>query len=108
MARKYEAPFLTVIMNNGGWKSPMLSALAVHKSGFSNKAATPDDLHITFDPSCDHAQVAVAAGAGYGVTVKKASEINAALKKGLDTVKAGRAAVVDIWLPKFLVGDRVG
>ncbi|CAH0033312.1 unnamed protein product [Clonostachys rhizophaga] len=108
MARKYKTPFLTIILNNRGWKSPMLSALAVHKSGYSSKAATADALHVTFDPPVDHAQVAVAAGAGYGTTVKKSSELDEALKRGLETVKAGRAAVIDIWLPKFQVGDLVG
>ncbi|KAJ3544097.1 hypothetical protein NM208_g3237 [Fusarium decemcellulare] len=108
MARKYDAPFLTIILNNRGWKSPMLSALAVHKAGYSSRTSSADALHITFDPPVDHAQVAVAAGAGYGVTVKKASELDGALKKGLETVKAGRAAVIDVWLPKFQVGDRVG
>ncbi|KAF4460529.1 hypothetical protein FALBO_12685, partial [Fusarium albosuccineum] len=108
MARKYDAPFLTIILNNRGWKSPMLSALAVHKAGYSSKTSSADALHITFDPPVDHAQVAVAAGAGYGVTVKKASELDSALKRGLETVKAGRAAVIDVWLPKFQVGDRVG
>lgn len=107
MARKYEAPFLTIILNNRGWKSPMLSAMAVHKDGYSSKV-TSDQLNVTFDPPVDHAQVAVAAGAGFGVTVKKSSEIDAALKKALETVKGGSAAVVDIWLPKFEVGDRVG
>ncbi|KIW10081.1 hypothetical protein PV08_11041 [Exophiala spinifera] len=107
MARKYDAPFLTVILNNCGWKSPMLSAMACHKEGYTSKSSS-DDLHVTFDPPCDHANVAVAAGAGYGVTVKKASEIDAALERGLETVRKGRAAVIDIWLPKLQVGDRVG
>lgn len=107
MARKYDAPFLTIILNNRGWKSPMLSALAVHRTGHSSRV-TSDELNVTFDPPCDHAQVAVAAGAGFGVTVKKASEIDAALKMALETVRGGRAAVIDIWLPKFEVGDRVG
>ncbi|CAK7229859.1 hypothetical protein SBRCBS47491_007390 [Sporothrix bragantina] len=108
MARRYNAPFLTVILNNRGWKSPMLSALACHRQGHASQADTPDDLHVTFDPSCDHAQVAVAAGAGFGCTVKSVDEIDAALQKGLETVAAGRAAVIDVWLPKFAVGDRVG
>jgi len=107
MARKYEAPFLTVILNNRGWKSPMLSAMDVHKSGYSSKAKS-DDLHVTFDPPCDHAAVAIAAGAGFGATVKRASEIDDALRKGLECVRNGRAAVIDIWLPKFNPGDPVG
>ncbi|RAO67730.1 uncharacterized protein BHQ10_003742 [Talaromyces amestolkiae] len=107
MARKYNAPFLTVILNNRGWKSPMLSAITVHKNGHSSKV-TADQLNVTFDPSCDHSQVAVSAGAGFGVCVEKASEIEGALKKALEVVRGGRAAVVDIRLPKFEVGDRVG
>lgn len=107
MARKYDAPFLTVVLNNRGWKSPMLSAVAVHKDGHSVKA-TAEDLGVNFDPVVDYAGVAVAAGAGYGVTVKKVSEIDAALEKAFETVRQGRAAVVDVWLPKFEVGDRVG
>jgi acetolactate synthase-1/2/3 large subunit len=107
ISRKYNAPFLTVILNNRGWKSPMLSAIAVHKDGFSSQM-TSDDLHVTFDPPPDYAQVAVAAGAGYGKTVKLAKDIDQALKEGLETVRGGRSAVIDIWLPKFTVGDRVG
>ncbi|KAH8655288.1 thiamine pyrophosphate enzyme [Xylariales sp. PMI_506] len=109
MARRYDAPFLTVILNNRGWKSPMLSALALHgQEGHVGRAASADDLHVTFDPPVDHSAVAVAAGAGFGVAVRRASELDAALARGLETVRGGRAAVIDVWLPKFQVGDRVG
>ncbi|KIX09360.1 uncharacterized protein Z518_00439 [Rhinocladiella mackenziei CBS 650.93] len=107
MARRYDAPFLTLILNNKGWKSPMLSAIAVHKNGYSSKVQS-DDLHVTFDPPSDYAQIAVAAGAGYGATVKSTSELDDVLEKGLKTVREGRAAVIDVWLPKFRVGDPVG
>jgi acetolactate synthase I/II/III large subunit len=107
MSRRYEAPFLTVILNNRGWKSPMLSAMAVHKDGWSSQMST-DDLFVTFDPPPNHAGVAVAAGAGWGATVMQASEVDEAIKKGLETVKNGRSAVLDIYLPKIVTGDRVG
>jgi acetolactate synthase-1/2/3 large subunit len=107
MARRYEAPFLTIILNNRGWKSPMLSTMAVHKDGYSSKAQS-DDLHVTFDPPCDYAQIAVASGARYGSTVKSASELDGALELALKTVRGGGAAVLDVWLPKFNVGDPVG
>ena len=107
MARKYEAPFLTVILNNRGWKSPMLSAIACHRDGYASQVSS-DDLHITFDPPPDHALIAVAAGAGFGATVKKVSEIDQAIRKSLETVNDGRAAVLDVWLPKFKTGDLVG
>lgn len=80
----------------------------MHKTGHSSRMASADDLSVTFAPPVDHAQVAVAAGAGFGATVKKASEVEAAINKGLETVKAGRAAVIDVWVPKFQVGDVVG
>jgi len=109
MSRRYDIPFLTVILNNRGWKSPMLSAMAVHKDGYTSQMNSSDDLHVTFDPPPDHAGVAVAAGAGFGVIVKKASELETAIRKALQVVRQeGRSAVVDVWLPKFNVGDRVG
>lgn len=107
MARRYDAPFLTVILNNGGWKSPMLSAMAVDREGFVSKM-TPGSMGVGFEPEVDYSAVAVAAGAGYGGRVEKASEVEAALKRGLETVRAGRAAVVDVRLKRFEVGDRVG
>jgi acetolactate synthase-1/2/3 large subunit len=107
MSRRYNAPFLTVILNNRGWKSPMLSAMAIHKNGWSSQMST-DDLFVTFDPPPNHAGVAVAAGAGWGATVQKASEVDDAIRKGLQTVKDGRSAVLDIYLPKIVTGDRVG
>jgi len=107
MSRRYDAPFLTVILNNRGWKSPMLSTMACHKEGWSSQLST-DDLHVTFDPPPDHAGVAVAAGAGWGATVKKASDVDEAIKKGLETVRNGRSAVLDVYLPKIVTGDRVG
>ena len=107
MSKHYHAPFLTIIFNNRGWKSPMLSALACYGNGSVSKTE-PDDLNITFDPPPDHAQVAVAAGAGYGRTVKKASEIDDAINEAIKVVHGGRSAVLDVWLPKFNVNHKVG
>lgn len=106
MSRQYDAPFLTVILNNGGWKSPMATTLLVHQKGHTSKIPV-DDMNITFGSHCDYAQVAVAAGAGFGATVKRVSEVEKTLKQALETVKGGRSAVVDIWVPKFKVADCV-
>ncbi|CVK94627.1 uncharacterized protein FMAN_03650 [Fusarium mangiferae] len=107
MARRYNIPFLTVILNNRGRKSLMLSALAVHKNRHSSRMAQADDLHVTFNPSCDHSQIAVAAGADWGTSVKETRELDAAIAKGIEVVHSGRAAIVNIWLLKFNVSDRV-
>lgn len=38
IARRYEIPFLMVVLNNGGWNAPKVSALLVHKDGLSSKS----------------------------------------------------------------------
>jgi acetolactate synthase-1/2/3 large subunit len=97
IARQYQTPFLHVIFNNRGWKSPKLSMLSVHPDGFASRA---NEIGVTFDPPPDYAGIAVAAGAGHGATIKRASELEAALAKAFDVVKnEKRCAVLDVWLP---------
>jgi acetolactate synthase-1/2/3 large subunit len=97
IARQYRTPFLHVVFNNRGWKSPKLSMLSVHPDGFASRA---NEIGVTFDPPPDYAGIAVAAGAGYGQTVKRASELEAALAKAMNVVKnEQRCAVLDVWLP---------
>src|SRR5262249_16292400 len=81
MARTYEAAFLSVIEKKRGGKSPVLSTMACHKDGYASQVSS-DDLHVTLDPPPDHALISVAAGAGFGATVKKVSEIDQAIRKG--------------------------
>ncbi|KAF8802178.1 thiamine diphosphate-binding protein [Phlegmacium glaucopus] len=65
MARKYDTPFLTIVLNNGGWKSPKLSMLGVYPTGHGSKASGAQ-LSVGFGPhSPDYAQIAVAASAGW-------------------------------------------
>ena len=97
MARRYDTPYLTVIYNNTGWKSPKLSTLGVHPNGIANAM---DQFGVNFDPPADLAKIAEAAGGAHAQTVTKPSELKDALKKALKEVKEGRAAVVDVQLPK--------
>ncbi|KAF8649006.1 hypothetical protein AX16_006120 [Volvariella volvacea WC 439] len=61
LARKYNTPFLTIILNNGGWKSPKLSMLSVHPTGYGSQAPG-QNLSVGFGPTCpDYSQIAVAA-----------------------------------------------
>jgi acetolactate synthase-1/2/3 large subunit len=97
MARRYATPFLQVIYNNGGWKSPMLSMLALHPSGHGSAAS---DVGVRFAPAPDHAAIAAAAGGAFGRTVRRPDELDAALDAALDAVRhEHRAAVLDIQLP---------
>ncbi len=96
LARRYEAPFVQIIFNNRGWKSPTLSALAVHPSGYAAKA---DRLDTSFDPSPDYVGIAAASGGAWGRQLRLCSEVDEALREALRVVREEkRCAVLDVWL----------
>ncbi|HWK48021.1 MAG TPA: thiamine pyrophosphate-requiring protein [Stellaceae bacterium] len=96
MARRYETPFLQIIFNNRGWKSPKLSALAVHPDGY---AARANQLDTSFEPPADYAGIATASGGAWGRQVRDPAEIDTALAEALRVVREEkRAAVLDVWL----------
>jgi len=97
IARAYGTPFLTIIFNNRGWKSPKLSALAVHPDGYASRA---NNLDVSFDPPPDYAGIAAAAGGALAITVRRPEELEPALRAALAAVKQEkRCAVVDVWVP---------
>jgi acetolactate synthase-1/2/3 large subunit len=97
IARAYDTPFLTIIFNNRGWKSPILSALAVHPAGYASRANT---LDVSFDPPPDYAGIAAAAGGAFARTIRRPEELEPALDKALHAVNTEkRCAVLDIWVP---------
>lgn len=97
MARQYRAPFLQIVFNNRGWKSPRLSLLAVHPEGYGSRA---NEIGVTFDPPPDYGGIAAAAGGAFARRVERAEEVDAALEAGFDAVRReGRCAVLDVWLP---------
>ena len=96
MARQYRTPFLQVVLNNRGWKSPKLSTLAVHPHGY---AARADDLGTRFDPPPDHAGIAAAAGGSLAITIKTPDGVDEAIARAWHAVDVeGRCAVIDAWL----------
>ncbi len=92
-ARRYQAPALTVILNNGGWQAPKQSTLALHPHG---AAASADDFHVSFSPVADLAGIAAAAGGAHGATVTDPAELPNALKAALAAVHGGQSAVLDV------------
>ena len=97
IARAYGTPFLTVVFNNRGWKSPKLSALAVHPDGYASRANT---LDVAFDPPPDYAGIAAAAGGAAAITVRRPEEVEAAVAEGFRIVREDRrCAVLDVWVP---------
>jgi acetolactate synthase I/II/III large subunit len=96
IARAYDAPFLTVVLNNRGWKSPKLSALAVHPQGYASRA---NALDVAFDPPPDHAGIAAAAGGAAAFTVRRPEEVEAAVAEAFRVVREERrCAVLDVWV----------
>jgi acetolactate synthase-1/2/3 large subunit len=98
IARKYNTPFLTVIYNNKGWKSPKLSTLGVHPNGIANET---NEFWSDLQPVADLAKIAEAAGGAYAQTVKNSSEIKPVLRNAIQIVKEGRSAVIDVHLPNM-------
>ncbi|KAI0671221.1 thiamine diphosphate-binding protein [Trametes maxima] len=96
LARRYNTPFLTVVLNNGGWFSPKLSMLGVYPDGLGS-AASGQELSVGFGPDMpDYSQVAVAAGGAWGRRVEHADELQSVLEEAVRVVvQEKRSAVVD-------------
>ncbi|MCA9672285.1 MAG: cyclic nucleotide-binding domain-containing protein, partial [Myxococcales bacterium] len=90
-----ELPLLLVVLDNSG----MASIRAQVRKAYPDGAAVRRDDFVFTDlsPSLDLAAVARAAGAR-GETVERASELEGALRRGLDAVRSGHAALVHVKL----------
>ncbi|KAM0752659.1 thiamine diphosphate-binding protein [Meredithblackwellia eburnea MCA 4105] len=102
IARRYETPFLTIVLNNGGWKSPKLSLLGVHPNGLASKTSA-QDLNVSFGPDApDYGGIAAAAGGAWAKKVLKVDELDGALKEAIRVVREEkRCALLDCWLERF-------
>lgn len=95
ISRRYNIPFLLIVLNNGGWNAPKVSALLVHKDGLASRSSQRD-LNISFEPSPDYTGIAAAAGGAWGVEVRKQDELERAIERAREAVSSGRCAVVDV------------
>ncbi|CAI7655532.1 unnamed protein product [Penicillium discolor] len=100
IARRYDIPFLLIVLNNGGWNAPKVSALLVHQNGLSSKS-NRRDLNISFDPSPDYPGIATAAGKAWGKTVTTQSELDPAIKEATNVVQGGKCAVIEVSVPSM-------
>jgi acetolactate synthase-1/2/3 large subunit len=96
MARRYDAPFLQVVLNNGGWRAPRQAVISVHPHGI---AAKSPDIDIDFPQPPDYGGIAAAAGGAHAEVVKSAAQVDGALSRALRAIREeGRAAVIDAWV----------
>lgn len=89
------APQLTVIYNNGGWKSPRVSTELVHPEG---PAEANDTYWVAAGRGTRFELIAEATGAAAGFSVSERAELGTTLARALETVRAGRSAVVNVHL----------
>ncbi|SFJ59690.1 thiamine pyrophosphate-requiring protein [Brevibacillus centrosporus] len=98
MSRRYQVPFLTVIYNNQGWNATKQNLLKLYPDG----AAKRDDRYwVNFDQPADLAKMAEAAGGAYARTVVDPQDLKEVLQSGMEAVKSGRSAVIDVRIAKI-------
>ncbi|KAL3471972.1 hypothetical protein BJX99DRAFT_250068 [Aspergillus californicus] len=99
IARRYNIPVLTIVLNNKGWNAPRRSMLLVHPNGDGSRA-TNEDLNISFAPTPDYAGVAKAASGGHIWAGRAAGveELARVLPEAIKTVLGGRGAVLEAQL----------
>lgn len=95
VAGTYGTPHLSVIYNNGGWKSPRLSTLRVHPDG---PAERNDTYWVSVGAGASLSEIAQATGGAVAFSVDRRDQLRQTLKQALETVRAGQCAVVDVRL----------
>jgi acetolactate synthase-1/2/3 large subunit len=100
-AAHYQAPFLTIVYQNRSYSTGVTRVARMFPGGYAAKSGFDGGY---FDPPMDFAKEAEAAG-GRGENVRDPGEIQPAIRRGLQQVRAGRPAVVSIWLPRLLQPD---
>jgi len=94
-ARRYQAPFLTIVFNNQGWNATQQNFKRIHG------AHSPMEIGdcVSLAPTADFAGIAQAAGGTLALTVETADELPGMLAQALRATRAGQCAVVEVRLP---------
>ncbi len=95
VAGTYKAPHLTIIYNNGGWKSPRLSTVYVHPDG---PAERNDNYFVSVGAGAQLSKIAEATGGAIGFYVDERANLQDTLRQAQAVVRGGRAAVVEVRL----------
>lgn len=92
-AQAHGAPFLTVVFNNQMHHATKRAWIGGYPEGYGQSSGEFVGVNLT--PSPDYSMVAKACHA-YGELVEEPGEVPAALRRGLDAVRSGQAAVLDV------------
>jgi acetolactate synthase-1/2/3 large subunit len=92
-AQTAKAPFLTVILNNGGYNASKSPVVSLFPDGASvEENAFPG---VRFQGPPDYAALARSCHA-YGERVESPAEVEAAIERALTAVRGGQSAVLDV------------
>lgn len=100
-AMRYGAPFLMIVYQNRSYTTGTVAVASNYPDGFAARAGYDGGY---MEPAIDFAREAESVGA-YGETVRDPAELDAALRRGLERVRAGQPAVISIWLARLLQDD---
>ena len=90
VAREYETPIFTVVLDNSGWAAVKESTLRMYPKG---RAFTSNQFASLLPQGMDFAGVAEAAGA-YGERLSDPNDVDAAIARCLAALDAGRSVVM--------------
>jgi acetolactate synthase-1/2/3 large subunit len=98
----HKAPVLFIISNNRGYSTGTTQVLRTYPEGYA--ARLQDVTGGWFDPCPNYSGEAAASGA-YGEKVTDPEQVAPAIQRGLQAVREGAPAVLDMWLPKHVTGE---
>jgi acetolactate synthase I/II/III large subunit len=98
----HKAPVLFIISNNRGYSTGTTQVLRSYPEGYAAKMQ--DVTGGWFDPCPNYSGEAAASGA-YGEKVTDPDQVAPAIRRGLQAVREGAPAVLDMWLPKHVTGE---
>jgi acetolactate synthase-1/2/3 large subunit len=101
-AQFHKAPVLFIISNNRGYSTGTTGVIRSYPEGYAARAQ--DLTGGWFDPCPNYSGEAAASGS-YGEKVTDPDEVGPAIQRGLDAVRHGTPAVLDMWLPKHVTGE---
>ena len=97
LCQEYHLPILTVIFNNSGYASQQGSLEKWYPDGFAHRSG--QHLGTSIGPRPEYAKIVEAFG-GCGEAVDRPQDVVPAIKRGIEAVKEGKPAVVDVLLAR--------
>lgn len=93
VAQAQDLPNLIVVVNNARWAAVHRATLLLYPQGAAAAASRPP--FSCLEPSPEYEQIVRASG-GYGEKVTDPGELKAALRRGIEAVRNGRQAVLNV------------